>query len=109
MCDRLQVLHHGPHGYVAECTGCARFRVAFGNVVTTLDEGELTTLAEAVRDRADNYRDRVCPGAKLFHFATEARGVALVFSHAELEQLDQMLSEARWLHGIYAAVTDPDA
>lgn len=107
MCDRMQVLHHDRHGYVAECMGCARFQVAFGTVLVSVGEEEFMALADAVRERSVAFRDRVCPGEKVFHFATEAPGVRLVLCYAELETLDHMLTEARWIHGIYGTVTDP--
>lgn len=107
MCDRMDILHHGVHGYVARCRSCDRFQIAFGTTLMTFDEEGLRELAMDVKDNRKVFRDRICIGEKAFLFDAQAPSMRLLLCYAELERFDDLLSEALWLHDVLERVETP--
>lgn len=107
MCSGMNVLQHGRHGYVAVCCGCGRFQVAFGTCLMQLEPDEVGRLAEELRQDHRAHRCHRCPMGKAFLYDVGAANMRVVLDHAEVVVLDGMLSDALWLHGIYARVTEP--
>lgn len=105
MCDRMEILHHGMHGYVARCCSCARFQLAFGTTLMSFEEAGLRALAADVRDNREVFRDRICIGEKAFLFDADTPSMRLLLCYAELEQLDDLLSEALWMHGVLELIS----
>lgn len=108
MCKGMNVLQHGPHGYVAACCGCGRFQVAFGTTLMHLEHEEMQDLTMEVGLDKERFRCSNCPQGKAFVYDTGAVGMRLVLDHREVVQLHGMLTEALWIHGIYASMTDDD-
>lgn len=106
MCDRMDILHHGIHGYVARCCSCDRFQVAFGTTLMHFEEDGLRELAADVRENRTVFRDRICIGEKAFLFDADAPSMRLLLCYAELERLDDLLSEALWLHDVFQRVRE---
>ncbi|MFT3885821.1 MAG: hypothetical protein QM724_10425 [Flavobacteriales bacterium] len=102
----MEVLQHGRDGYVAVCSGCGGFQVAFGTCLFQADAGTVATLSERIAHDRQAYAGRVCPGHKAFTYDVGSHCMRLVLCHAELERFDDLLRDALWMHGIYASVTD---
>lgn len=109
MCNGMNVLQQGRHGYVAACCGCGHFQVAFGTTLMHLEKGEVHRLVDDLRVDLCSARCAGCPLGKAYVYDVGAINMRLILDHREVALLDDMLAEALWIHGIYAGMTEGGA
>lgn len=109
MCNGMNVLQHGRHGYVAACCGCGRFQIAFGTTLMHLEVEAVRDLTEETGRDLQVFKHRICAKEKAFIYDTGAPCMRIILDHEEVGALHTMLSEALWIHGIYASMTEGEA
>ena len=99
MCQKLQILEHNDHGYVAHCAGCDGFTLAFGTLLVVLLENDLRETGRMLETLLGKHRNRVCPNAKMFMIrAGSDRTVQFILTYREMEQLSDMITPALLVH-----------
>lgn len=93
MC-KLSPLEHNEHGYVATCSNCRCWQVAFGNTILSFRQDQFNAFLRSVENRLKDQCLMEQEGVKCIHLSTAHRCIQLVFTQEELYQLHHLLDMA---------------
>ncbi len=97
----LEILESGKHGYVAQCSSCDAFTVAFGTTLTALFKEDIEFIQTRLGVEIETNENKVSPRAKAFLFRlSQDTTCQLVLTYDEMGFLYEMLTNALLVYEI---------
>ncbi|MFD2933459.1 DUF6686 family protein [Spirosoma flavum] len=90
---QLKYLTQHENGYIGFCTGCQSYNVAYKNSMFVLSEIEFSTYKQMIAERT-GMRPFFTTHGKEWLLKTPMQNYFIMFSDAEIDELNQMMDEA---------------
>lgn len=99
MCN-YKTLFHSETGYAVKCRKCGHLQIAFGTTAMAFTIEQFDEFHKTVETMMEVHRHPAFPTQKSIQIPTAAKGLSLMYTPNELQQLSKMLQAVHEKLGI---------